>query len=201
MRLRFALLGVGAMNSPRYRPAGVLLSYAGRRVLFDGGPGAEPGQGRLDAWLVTDERAELIREIRSLARSYGVSPRAGSYERGALRVRPLPVAHTSHPTYGYLIEWGHRRVVWAPEFWDFPEWAAGADLLFADAAAWTRPIRFAGNVGGHASVRAVADEARRLGIRRLVLAHIGRPAIRARDAGEPPPYGEWGEEDRVYLVE
>lgn len=200
MRLRFTLLGVGAMNSPRYHPAGLLLSYAGRRVAFDGGQGAEPGRGHLDAWLVTDAKAELIREIRSLARSYDTVPRVAPYERGALTVRPLPVSHTSHPTYGYLIEAGGVRAVWAPEFWEFPEWSAGAELMFADAAAWTRPIRFAGGVGGHASVGAVAAEARRRGVRRLVLAHIGRPAIRAHDAGERPPYGEWGREGRHYVL-
>lgn len=146
--LRLTLLGrTGAMNSPRYGPAGLLLSYAGRRVAFDGGPGAEPGRVRLAAWLVTDEKAELIRELRSLAGPFGVTPRAGDYARGALQVRALPVAHTSHPTYGYLIEIGERRVVWAPEFWEFPPWAAGADLMFAEAAAWARPIRFAGGVG------------------------------------------------------
>ena len=36
------LLGVGAMNSPRFAPAGMLLRYGRRRVAFDGGPGAEP---------------------------------------------------------------------------------------------------------------------------------------------------------------
>jgi hypothetical protein len=63
---RFTLLGVGAMNSPRYAPAGLLIEHGRVRVAIDGGLGAEPA-GRLVAWLVTDERAELIRELRRLA--------------------------------------------------------------------------------------------------------------------------------------
>jgi hypothetical protein len=31
-----------------------------------------------------------------------------------------------------------------PELWEFPSWALDADLLFADAAGWNRPLRFAG---------------------------------------------------------
>jgi len=45
-RLRLTLLGVGAMNSPRYPPAGLLVRYRRRQVMLDGGPGAEPA-GRL----------------------------------------------------------------------------------------------------------------------------------------------------------
>jgi hypothetical protein len=63
-------LGVGAQNSPRYAPAGLLVAHAGVRVMIDGGPGAEP-TGRLDAWLVTDARAELIGGIRRLSDPIG----------------------------------------------------------------------------------------------------------------------------------
>jgi hypothetical protein len=49
-------------------------------------------------------------------------------------------------------------------------------------------------------VLAVADAARRYGVRRLVFAHIGRPSIRARDVETPLPYGEWGCEGREYRV-
>ena len=110
------------------------------------------------------------------------------------------MAHTSHPTWSYLVESGSGRVVWAPEFWQFPEWAAGADLMFADAAGWERPIRFAGGVGGHAAVLATSVRARQLGVRRLVFAHIGRPSIGAMDAGLRPPFGEWGVEGRSYRL-
>ncbi|WP_062987556.1 MBL fold metallo-hydrolase [Nocardia anaemiae] len=193
------LLGVGAMNSPRYRPAGLLVSSSRSRIMFDGGPGAEPG-GRIDAWLLTDDRAELIAQIRRLARAYDTEPAVGSYSARALRVDPCPVVHTSHPTCGYLISCGRRRVVWAPEFWQFPLWAAGADLMFADAAGWTRPIRFAHNVGGHAAVCDTARRARENGVRRLVFAHIGRPSIRAIDRGAVPEFGEWGVQGRIYRL-
>ncbi|MEV5549717.1 MBL fold metallo-hydrolase [Streptomyces sp. NPDC052309] len=198
--LRLTLLGVGAMNSPRYAPAGLLLRCAGYRVAFDGGPGAEPPPGRLDAWLVTDERAKLQSVLRRRASARGLQARAGDLEIGGVRVRCCPVVHTSHPAYGYRVEAGNSVVVWAPEFWDFPAWAAGADLMFAEAAAWDRPIRFRGGVGGHASVRAVAELAVHHRVRRLVYAHIGRPSLRAMDAGLKPPAGEWGVEGRTYSV-
>ena len=43
---RFTLLGVGAMNSPRYAPAGLLIEQGRVRVAIDGGPGAEPARWR-----------------------------------------------------------------------------------------------------------------------------------------------------------
>ncbi|MFJ9586501.1 MBL fold metallo-hydrolase [Streptomyces acidicola] len=200
LRLRLTLLGVGAMNSPRFAPAGLLLRCARQRVAFDGGPGAEPPPGRLAGWLVTDEQAEPRSALGLRASARGVRIRAGDLELGAVRVRCLPVRHTSHPAYGYRIETGGPVVVWAPEFWEFPEWATGADLMFAEAAAWDRPIRFRGGVGGHASVTSVADQAVRLGVRRLVPAHIRRPTLRAIDAGSRPPFGEWGVEGRTYSL-
>ena len=167
--------------------------------MLDGGPGSEPSR-RVDAWLVTDERAELIREIRERASELGVVPGVERYKGvGGLEVAPRRVEHTSHDTYGYLLEAEGRRIVWAPEFWTFPRWAAGADLMFADAAGWERPIRFAKGVGGHVAAVEMAEEARRHAVRRLVLAHIGRPTIRAMDAGERPPFGTYGRDGATYL--
>lgn len=197
--LHATLLGVGAMNSPRYAPAGLLVRYGRRRVAFDGGPGADPPP-RLDAWLVSDERAELHSALRKMAAERGVVPRAGDLDLGALRIRAHPVVHTSHETWGYRIEVGEVVAVWAPEFWEFPSWAAGADLMFAEAAAWNRPIRFRGGVGGHADLREVCHEAASHGVSRLVYAHIGRPCLRAMDAGLEPEWGEWGREGRTYTL-
>lgn len=187
------------MNSPRFAPAGLLAEHSDARVAIDGGPGAVPG-GRLDAWLVTDEHAELIGELRRLASERDLVPRVASFTAGGLDITPLPVVHTSHPTWGYLIDAASRKVAWAPEFLEFPEWAAGADLLFADAAGWARPIRFARGVGGHAAALEVAEQAVRLRVRRLVLAHIGRPTIAALDAGLKPPYGEVGSDGAIYTL-
>lgn len=197
--VRLVTVGVGAMNSPRYAPAGLLVAHRGARVMVDGGPGAEPG-GRLDAWLLTDARAELGAGIRALARARGLTAQVGEFHSPALRIEPRPVVHTSHPTVGYEIVAAGRRVVWAPEFWEFPSWARGADLLFAEAAGWNRPIRFAGGVGGHLDVLHVAAEARRLGVRRLVFAHIGRPTIRALDRGERSPFGEMAHDGQVFRL-
>jgi hypothetical protein len=109
------LLGIGAMNSPRYRPAGLLVAWRGGRVMLDGGGTAVPAS-RVDAWLVTDDRAELIADIRRQCHALGLVPEVGGWDTPAVAVRALEVVHTSHPTVGYLIEAGGRRVVWAPEF-------------------------------------------------------------------------------------
>lgn len=194
---RLTLLGVGAMASPRYAPAGLFVEYGTARVMLDGGPGAAPS-GRLDAWLVTDPRAELIGAIRSLARAAGIEPVVNRYERKGIDIRPRPVVHTSRATFGYLILFEGRRIVWAPEFLEFPRWARGADLVFADAAGWNRAILFAGGVGGHASALDVAHHAIRSRVQRLVFAHIGRPTIRAIDAGLRPPFGEFGRDGARY---
>lgn len=188
------------MNSPRYRPAGLVVSWAGHhRVMLDGGGSADPGRP-LDAWLVSDERAELMPKIRRRPRELGVHPAVGPFEGDGVELRPLPVRHTSHPTSGYLIETAHQRAAWAPEFWTFPDWAAGVGLMFADAAGWNKPIRFARDVGGHACVHDIAAAARRAGVRRLVFAHIGRPSIRAIDRGEHPPFGLWGRDDAEFRI-
>jgi hypothetical protein len=193
------LLGVGAMNSPRFAPAGLLVRYTRYRIVFDGGPGAAQVPHRIDAWLVTDEHAELRGSLRRLAAEHGTEPRAVSLSFDELDIVRRPVVHTSHPAYGYRIVAGGFVVVWAPEFFEFPTWAAGSDLMFADAASWNRPIRFRGGVGGHASVRDVGAAAARHGVRRVVYAHIGRPSIRAIDQGLRPEVGEWGREGRTYV--
>jgi hypothetical protein len=187
------------MNSPRYRPAGLLVERGRHRVMIDGGGAAVP-RGPLDAWLVSDPRCELIAEIRRAARFLGLEPAVATYAARGLRLVPRRVEHTAHPTYGYLIEAVGRRVAWVPEFLRFPRWAAPADLAFADAAGWSRAIHFAKRVGGHASVFAVARSARRRGVRRLVFAHVGRPTIRALDRGNTPPWGEIGREGGRYLL-
>ncbi len=199
MPVALTLLGIGAMNSPRYRAAGLLAAWPGHRVAFDGGGSADPGLG-LAAWLVCDERAELMAGIRRRARELDVHPHVGEYSGGGVRAQPFEVVHTSHPAYGYLINTARSRIAWIPEFWTLPEWASGVDLAFVDAAGWDRPIRFAGGVGGHACVLDTAEVARQLAIKRVVYAHVGRPTIRAIDRGQRPPFGEFGTEGATYRV-
>lgn len=197
--MRLVTLGVGAQNSPRYAPAGLLVTEGRVRVMIDGGPKAEPPR-QIDAWLVTDDRAELIAPIRRLAASKGVVPYVGAFRKGGVTIEARRVAHTSHPTWGYRIRARGLIVVWAPEFYRFPGWARGADLLFAEGASWDRPIRFAGGVGGHMDVQRVAAAARRAGIARLVFAHIGRPTLRALDQGERAPFGEFAADGQVFTA-
>jgi hypothetical protein len=167
--------------------------------MLDGGGAAAP-TGHLDAWLVTDERSELIRQIRDAARRHGVTPRVGAFAECYLSIEPRPVVHTSHPTYGYLVKAAERTAVWAPEFLEWPDWASAADLMFADAAGWRRRIHFARGTGGHAAALDVAADARRSGVRRLVFAHIGRPTIRALDQGDRPPFGEMGHDGQTFVL-
>jgi hypothetical protein len=167
--------------------------------MIDGGPGAEPS-GRLDAWLVTDEQAELIGKIRRAAGTRQLGVHVGTFRKRGLCIEARPVIHTSHPAYGYRIEAGGHVVVWAPEFYRFPRWARRADLMFAEASGWARPIRFPGGVGGHASVLAVAKAAKRSNVRRLVFAHIGRPTLKAIGHGATAPFGEFAADGQIFVI-
>jgi hypothetical protein len=191
MAFRLTLTGVGAMSSPRFAPAGLLVEFDGVRVAIDGGGALDPSM-LVDAWLVSDNRSELIAEIRKSARLSGTEAEVRSFSSPGLRIDPSPVVHTAHPTFGYTIRAETRRIVWAPEFYVFPEWSAKCDLMFAEAAGWDRQIHFRGGVGGHASALAVSREARDHQVERLVLAHIGRPTMRAIDRGEHLPFGSFG---------
>jgi hypothetical protein len=72
--------------------------------------------------------------------------------------------------------------------------------MFAEAAAWSRPILFAGGFGGHMPVLSVAAAARRRGVGRLVFAHIGRPTLRALRRGDRTPFGEFAADGQTFLV-
>jgi hypothetical protein len=197
--MQLVTLGVGAQRSPVYAPAGLLVAHRGHRVMIDGGPGSEPPVP-IDAWLICDARSELQAELRRLAGAQGLIPLVSIFRSNGLVVRPRPVVHTNHPTYGYLIEAMGLRVVWAPEFFRFPGWAAGAALMFAEAAGWDQPIYFTGGVGGHMPALGVAAAAQRAHVRRLVFAHIGRPTLRAIDSGLRPSFGEFARDRQVFYV-
>jgi hypothetical protein len=53
--------------------------------MIDGGPGSIR-KGRISAWLVTDERSELIRETRKLAQVQGLKPELTIYRSDTLTV-------------------------------------------------------------------------------------------------------------------
>src|SRR5919201_4114320 len=176
--------------------SGVLVATRRHRVAIDGGGKIPPG--RLDGWLVCDERAELMAAIRARARRLCPVPAVAAFRGEDLEIQPHAVVHTSHPAFGYRIRAGRRLAVWAPAFWRFPAWAADVDLMLAEAAGWSRPIAFRGGTGGHAAALDVAREAQRRGVKRLVFAHVGRPTIRAQDAGERPPFGRVGHDGQVF---
>jgi hypothetical protein len=51
--------------------------------MIDGGPRTLP-RAPVDAWLVTDERGELMPQIRRLARRLDVTPAVAPFARGGL---------------------------------------------------------------------------------------------------------------------
>jgi hypothetical protein len=97
--MRLVTVGVGAARPSRYAPAGLLVTRRGVRVMVDGGPGAEPS-GRLDAWLVTDERAELLQG------SAG-SPPTGACAR--TRAALIKASSGSAPTPWSTLDGARRR--------------------------------------------------------------------------------------------
>lgn len=196
--MRLVTLGVGAACSPRFQPAGLLVACRGTRVIVDAGPHALP-KGHIDAWLLTDDHAELAAAIRRRARELGLVARVSSFRARDLRIEPRPVVHTNHPAFGYEIRSGGLKIVWAPEFFEFPTWARNSDLMFAEASSWNRPIYFRGAVGGHLDGRSVERAARRAGVKRLVFAHIGRPTIRAIERGLRPSFGEFARDHEIFL--
>jgi len=195
--MHLVTLGVGAARSPRYRPAGLLVSHKGVRVMIDGGPDIVP-KGHIDAWLLTDDASELAAAIRARARIRELVARVASLRAADLSIEPRPIVHTNHPTFDYEIRRGGLKVVWAPEFFTFPAWAKDADLMFAEASSWQRPIRFRGGVGGHLDAISVQRAARSARVKRLVFAHIGRPTIRAIAGGLRPSFGEFGHDGQIF---
>jgi hypothetical protein len=182
---RLILLGIGPTESPGFAPFGLLLEYGHIRVGFDGGPGSEPAETS-HAWLVGDERSALHGERLRIARETGMpEPAVTPYDHGPLKITPMPAAGDRH---GYLIKIGHHLAAWAPECRALPAWAEGAGLVFADGSS-DRP-----------AVQDIAGTAKRLRVQRLVFVNLGAAALAALTAGEPPPYGEWGEEGRVYRL-
>jgi hypothetical protein len=87
-----------------------------------------------------------------------------------------------------------RLAVWAVSCWH-PGRAASLSMVGRARRSDSR-----GAVGGHAAGLEVAAGARRNGVRRVIFAHIGRPTIRAIDAGARPPFGEFGREGHRYRL-
>ena len=169
-------------------PYGLLLEYGHIRVGFDGGPGSEPPEN-IHAWLVSDERSVLHGELPRIARETGMpEPAVAPYSHGPLKIDPLRIAGHRH---AYQIKVGHHLAVWAPECPELPAWVEGADLVFADGSPDQR---------GLTGLQEIARTAKRLRVQRLVFVNLGAAALSAVDSGEPPLYGEWGEEGRKYRL-
>ena len=181
---RLYLLGTGVAGSLKRAPAGMLLEYGHARVGFDGGPGSEPPE-HVHAWLICDPDDVAMPELRRMALHTGMPlPERKPYAKGVVRAEPL---ETGRGTYGYRIECGHQLISWVPRADDFPDWAEGSELMFADGA---EPER----------IQRIAEAAKRRQVSRLVYARLGDVALALDAAGRAPPFGEWGEEGGLYRL-
>lgn len=179
---RCYLLGTGVAGSLRGAPAGLLLEYGHVRIGFDGGPGSEPPE-HVSAWLVCDPEDPAMPGLRYIAHMTGMpEPERRPYDSGPVHVRPMD---TGTGEYGYHILCGHHLITWVPRATGFPGWAEGSALMFADGAEAERISR-------------TAAEAQRHEVQRLVYGRLGDQALARMAAGRSPPFGEWGEEGRLY---
>lgn len=196
----FVLLGVGAATSSKHRYSGLLVDVAGSTVILDGLP-----HGKLvdeaDAWLVTSDHGEVIPKQRLISREHGeMRPEIKSFSANGLTIEPKPVEHATDPSVGYEITYQGKRIVWAPRFYRFPEWAKGADLMFSEGCGWDRAIVFTGGTGGHMSMADAANAAEANDVKRLVFVHVGKPAQQALQSGKKPTFGELGVEGQTYAL-
>jgi len=176
-RLRLKFLGTGAMDSKRKGEA-LLVQYKDMNVLIDANEDLKSSLvPRLDAVLVCDEKEKYMKDARRLAKIHGLpEPEARAFAQNGLEIKPFAVKHTRHRTYGYEIKANGVRVVYAPEFLEPPiEKIKGADLAILEGSAWSRPIMFAGEAGGHAAILETWEAAREAGAKRIVFTHIGKP--------------------------
>ena len=174
------------MNSPRYRPAGLLVCWASHRVMLDGGGSADPGRP-LDAWLVSDEHAELMPCVRRRAAELGVAPGRGCIQADAGVAAAGAVHLTSELRISDRDDPAAGRV------------GAGVLGVTPVGGRGRSHVRRCGGVEPADPVRPRRRRprlcARRgggaphtAGVRRLVFAHVGRTSIRAIDRGERPPF-------------
>jgi hypothetical protein len=108
------------MNSPFYAPAPGSRSATADAKSRSTAPGAEPA-GRLAARLVSDERSELRRELIALCAARGLRPAVAAVSIADLGSSLSRWAHTSHPTWSYLLRSGAKmrapnRVATRPKF-------------------------------------------------------------------------------------
>lgn len=179
--LRLKLIGTGALNSPR-KDECLLIEYGDHRILIDAGPDikADDLPSQLDAILVCDPESWYSKDARRLAKEFELDeeefPKVGSFEAGDLEISPFVVKHTKHKTYGYKIECRDRKIIYAPEFFQFPEKEVqDADLAILEGSTWSKPIIFTGKVGGHAAVLETWEKAKKAGVKRIIFTHIGKP--------------------------
>jgi uracil-DNA glycosylase family 4 len=195
--LHAVTVGTGAMESPSRKDACLLVTDGGVALIFSAGPSIlvediERYAENVDAVFVTDpDDAYEMRGARQLAEDLEaplITPeRDGQrWAYGDFRVTAKQVVHTNHPAYGFLIEHGGRKLAWAPEFYQPPDWIKGCDAAFLEAAAWDRPITFAGGVGGHAAALDTLRWLKGKDVGQAVFVHVGRPTERAIEQGNVP---------------
>jgi len=208
--LRAVTVGTGAMESSSRKDACLLVTDGDTALLFSAGPSilaedVEHYTDNVDAIFVTDPEDDYeMRGARQLAEDLEaplVTPERDGQQwtYGSFRVTARRVVHTNHPTYGFVIQYGDQKLAWAPEFYRPPDWVEGCDVAFLEAAAWDRPITFAGGVGGHAAALDTLRWLKGKDVGQAIFVHVGQPTERAIEQGEVPDNMRIAEDDEEFV--
>lgn len=173
-KLKLILIGTGALNSPR-KDESFLVEHGDEKILIDAGPDIKTKEfSKLTGILVCDPKSDFMKDAKRIGEKFGLIPQVKKIERDGLKIEPFEVKHTNHKTYGYTIKVDNKKIIYAPEFFEFPEKEIkGADLAILEGSAWDRPIRFIGGVGGHAALLDIWEKCKKLKVP-VVFTHIGK---------------------------
>jgi len=167
------LVGTGALDSPR-KDECLLIKYKKNNILIDAGPDIKASEfSELNEILVCDPESDFMRDAERIGEKFGIIPDVKGIRKDGLEIVPFEVMHTNHKTYAYEIKIKGKKIIYAPEFFIFPETQIRtADLAILEGSAWSRPIIFTGRVGGHADILSTFEKTEKFGVP-AVFTHIG----------------------------
>lgn len=181
-----AIIGTGAMDSPR-KDESLMIAYKLKHVLIDAGKDIKAKDlpvKTLHRILLCDPESRYVKDAKRLAKQFKIldPPGVGEWILEDLSITPFEVKHTNHKTYGYKIMIDKKKIIYAPEFYEFPaREAKDADLAILEGSAWDKSIDFVGGVGGHAPILETWKKAKDAGVKKILFTHIGKPVERNLD--------------------